>query len=410
MTVPAVKPGPPWYVRPWVVLPAFVGVAVLYALFAEELVVGRTGDPRLTTYSTQPQGAALFADLATKLGWRIVRRREPTLSTETGVIHAVLAPAQPPRAEEVEALFERVEAGDALLLVLSGDADPFAGALDLDVAAGHPVQSGAADCEDPSDLVVRLWPGRPLLYGLRWTAPPPDSVVEFVTLSASADDEPEPPGPAVIGFPWGRGRIVVASDPDFLRNDALRVCSYGLDVRAVRALEYLRDGGDRPRATIVFDEYHHGYGEQPGTMGAMASYLSGTPSGRFLFQMVGAGLVLLFALAPRAIAPVDPERIERRSPLEHVDALARAYAQVGGTRTATAHLLRGVRRRVQRGALRARSARTDEAFLDRVSASVPARSADAALVRRALAERVSKDDLGRVGDALDRIEASLTRT
>jgi hypothetical protein len=33
-----------------------------------------------------------------------------------------------------------------------------------------------------------------------------------------------------------------------------------------------------------------------------------------------------------------------------------------------------------------------------------------ALVRRALTEKVSKDDLERVGDALDRIESSLTRT
>ena len=58
----------PWYARPRVVLPAFVALLVLSTLFAEDLTIGRTGDPRLSTYHTQPQGAALFYDLTERLG------------------------------------------------------------------------------------------------------------------------------------------------------------------------------------------------------------------------------------------------------------------------------------------------------------------------------------------------------
>jgi hypothetical protein len=119
--------------------------------------------------------------------------------------------------------------------------------------------------------------------------------------------------------------------------------------------------------------------------------------------------VLLLALAPRAIRPRDPERIERRSPLEHVDALARAYAQVGAGRTAATHLLRGVRRRLERGGARPRTVRTDEEFLRSVAQTDPTLSADVELVRRALADGAPKEALAEAGAALARIEASLIK-
>ena len=115
------------------------------------------------------------------------------------------------------------------------------------------------------------------------------------------------------------------------------------------------------------------------------------------------------ALAPRAIRPRDPERIERRSPLEHVDALARAYAQVGASRTAVTHLLRGVRRRLERGSARPRAARTDEEFLRSVEQTDPALRADVERVRSALADGARKEALAEAGAALGRIEASLIK-
>jgi hypothetical protein len=216
--------------------------------------------------------------------------------------------------------------------------------------------------------------------------------------------------PAVIGFPLGRGRVVLAADPDLLRNDVLRVCRWGADVAAVRMLEYASDsapGGGR-RERLVFDEYHQGYGEQTGTMRGIVSYLGRTASGHLVLQLAGAGLVLLLAIGPRLLPPRAPERIERRSPLEHVDALARAYRAVGATRTATSRLVHGVRRRVEQS-LGARSGvSSDDAFLGWAQQRAPARATDIELVRQALAKPVARRDLEIVGQALRRLETSLT--
>ena len=426
------KAPPPWYARPRAVLPAFVVVVILSTLFAEEVVIGRSGDARLSTYHTLPQGARLFFELSERLGWKAERRLEPSAPSGPGIIHAVLSVPITPRATEVHELLERVRAGGGLLLVLQPGGDALGDSLHVAIDSrnfyANTVIAESGVCPDSTRSFIRLWgDDQAHLYALRFTAPRPSGAAPvFVMLGAtragtnvvrlppnvalSADSTRAAPAPAVIGFPLGRGRVVVASDPDFLRNDVVRECSYGLDVRAVRALEYLRDGGDVPRSTILFDEYHQGYGRQPGTTRAVSAYLRGTRSGHLLFQMLGAGLVLLAALAPRALIPREREQIERRSPLEHVDALARAYAQVDATRTAAAQLLRGVRRRLERGAIRARAVRTDEAFLERAQETVPALAADVALVRRALRERLAGRDLELVGAALERIETSLKRT
>ena len=144
-------------------------------------------------------------------------------------------------------------------------------------------------------------------------------------------------------------------------------------------------------------------------MGAVAAYLVGAASGRLLLQMLAAGLVLLLAVAPRLIPPHDPERIERRSPLEHVDALGRAYAQVGATRSATARLVRGVRRRLAGGAIRPGVDASDDAFLDRAQRDAPQLAGDIALIRKALHSPLARREFASVGAALEQLELSLTR-
>jgi len=133
------------------------------------------------------------------------------------------------------------------------------------------------------------------------------------------------------------------------------------------------------------------------------------PSGHLLLQALAAGLILLLALGPRTLPPHDLERVERRSPLEHVTALAQAYARVGATRTATTRLLRGVRRRIEphgtrSGALTAEE--RDAQFLD-AAARAPARAIDVAVIRNALATPISEREFEAVGDALARLEESL---
>jgi hypothetical protein len=95
----------------------------------------------------------------------------------------------------------------------------------------------------------------------------------------------------------------------------------------------------------VFDEYHQGFGRHASAMRVARRALLRTPPGRVALQLAAAALLLLIAVAVRPIRPRPRQRIERRSPLEHVTALARAYREVRATDRATRLLVRGVRRR-----------------------------------------------------------------
>jgi hypothetical protein len=142
-------------------------------------------------------------------------------------------------------------------------------------------------------------------------------------------------------------------------------------------------------------------------MTAITRFLARTSSGRFLAQALLAGLLLLFAFAPRPIVPKDAERIVRRSPLEHADALAHAYRDVGATKTATARLVSGVRRRI--GRVVGVDARADDAtFLDRVVARSPWLANDVTTVKRALRDGLPSRDFPTVGTAIASIERDLS--
>jgi hypothetical protein len=216
--------------------------------------------------------------------------------------------------------------------------------------------------------------------------------------------------PAVIGLPLGRGRVVAVADPDLLRNDVLRVCRWNAGVLAVRGLDWLGAAGGR---RLVFDEYHHGYGAHADPLRATGRALVRTPAGRLALQVAAAGLVLLAAAGIRPVAPRTHRTVERRSPLEHVGALARAYEQVGATRLAARRLVRGLRRRHAVGSRRAvgghgsAGADADIDFLHRTAARRPALAEDARRLERAVADGVPRDQLTALGEAAARIDQHL---
>ena len=406
-------------------------VIVIVALLTPEATGGRTGDPRLTSRSTQPQGAAALYELAGRLGWQPTRRMVDSIPLgDTTAVHLILDPPVVPSAAETHEVLDRVRRGAGLIFVLGSG--PLADSLGLGSRMSRPgtgsvigasqllvspagtlVADSVDRCEGRGESVLSaglpFWPDRQThILALQWkgTQPAGARALVFVrTVSGIAGNEV----PAVVGFPLERGRVVVAADPDLLRNDVLRVCRWGAGVAAVRMLEYASDGapGGGRRDRLVFDEYHQGYGEQPGTIRGILSYLEQTSSGHFVLQLAGAGLLLLFALGPRLLVPRTTERIERRSPLEHVDALARAYRAVGATRTATGRLVHGLRRRVEHSSGGQRSV-SDDAFLTWARERVPARGTDVDLVRQALDKPVSRRELEVVGQALRRLETSLT--
>ena len=102
--------------------------------------------------------------------------------------------------------------------------------------------------------------------------------------------------------------------------------------------------------------------------------------GRVVLTLVAAGLILLAARGRRTLAPVYRVREERRSPLEHVDALATAWRAVRGTRTVARMLARGIRRRHAAGRWRTLD---DTTFLAALAERHPTIADDAALLTRA---------------------------
>jgi hypothetical protein len=401
-----------WWTRPGVVLPIVATVAIFVALLTPQAAQGRFGDSRLSTHLAGSMGARVLADVSKRLGWHVVQRdsQSTPVATQGKTIHAVLAPVVPVTPQEAHEYLDAVRAGDALLLVLD-ERTPLSDSLHV----AHFVRGGLlprynaviGECAEKLDFTPPLWPdGKVHLFGVRWLRGPPEGREVFASLDGE-DERASYPGDAAVGFPYGRGRIVVVADPDMLRNDVLRRCAWGVDVIAVRMLEWLRAGGATPRTTLAFDEYHQGYGSRPSIFTVTGSFLSDHPLGRAIMLAIVAAFVLLLAVSPRAIKPQHIERIERRDPLEQVDALAHAYEQVRATRTITARLVRGMRWRVERGGSAAR-ARTDEVFLDGIAERNPSLGADVELVREALRDPVADSDLPEIGAALRRIEYTLT--
>jgi uncharacterized protein DUF4350 len=403
--------------RELVILAAVLLFFVVVAVFTPQRAL--SDDWRASSLSAEPRGARIAYELGERLGWRVGRTTADSIVPDERTVAVVLDPPLAFRAKEAHALLEGVRRGGALLYAMDDDALNDS----LHVQIGTPgyevrldsMQARSAPCEVPrpfSDRVISTFQGHSLfLLAVEDSGAlnvPVDTLLRIRTQTQGRDSTTPPFLPAVIGFPLGRGRVVVVADVDLFRNDNVRVCAWDAAVQVVRMFEYLRGGGAEPsRTTLLFDEYHQGRGVRPGTTRAITRYLRQTASGKALAHLGIAGMVLLLALGPRSLAPRDPERIERRSPLEHVDALARAYWQVHATRTASRRLLRGVRRRTEHRFGGSQREVSDETFLDWLHERMPLRRADVTLVQRALSTPMPRKDFPRVGDALRRLEHDL---
>ena len=384
-------------VSAWILagLIALVFLAVLVTPAAEK------GQPS-SSYSAAADGARLAHDLIGRLGWKPERREAPFADTLRDVapiqvlIDAAIADAEAAR------LLAFVRAGGGL--IVAGAKGPIQDSLGIVAhAVATFVEDSATSCERRGTWQAELVQTS-ITSGIGWSRPAPADTVGYGIVTVRRNDTPARRARSAVGMPLGAGRIVVIADERFLSNDVIRRCELGTDVGFVRMIEYLARGNRGVR--VAFDEYHHGYGVRGGSLTAIRMYLADTSSGRMLAQIGVAGLLLLMAAAPRPLAPRDPTHIARRSPLEHADALAHAYASVNATRTAAARLLAGVRRR-SRGRSRAKDA--DAAFLASAAAMSPAASKAADVVGNALERPIPPRQLPDVAAALETIERELSR-
>lgn len=113
-------------------------------------------------------------------------------------------------------------------------------------------------------------------------------------------------------YGFGRGRVVMLSDPYVVSNSGLR-----LKDNLTLAINML--GGPNAQGLIAFDEYHQGRGI---TRNAFASYFAGTPVLAIAGQIVLLVLVILWSNGRRFGRPLPLPQVDRRSSLEFVASMA----------------------------------------------------------------------------------------
>lgn len=404
----------------WAVL--LLVLLVVGVLFAPITDIGVKA-PRLSTFSHDRSGARGLYETAARLGWRPVRNLSADPPPErAGTAYAVLAPGIPLTPLEIHALLERVRAG-AGLFVVAEVRTPLAdslrvqrstvwGPIALDSAADCPPARPARLAEalrgNPWVTALQVLPGGPVDPAVLLRVSPP-GVTATVERDTTAS-VPAEPTLALIGFPLGRGRVAIVSDPALLSNDMFRNCRSPIGVAVMQLLAYVSSdaAGNLERTHLIFDEYHHGHGRHPSVVRTTARFAREHPLGRTLTQASLAGIIIVTALGLRPVATAPPQRRSRRSPLEHVQALALAYAQVPATRTGTRLLVRGLRRRLRRTSGYMRAAMSDDEFLRELAELFPAIRADTEIVQRALAATVPAGEFARVGQAISRIERTIS--
>lgn len=104
---------------------------------------------------------------------------------------------------------------------------------------------------------------------------------------------------------------------------------------------------------VLFDEYHH-LGGQGSMMRATIAWTRGSPWGWAIWQVTIVGLLAFLAGAYRFGPVRQAIARQRRSPLEHVRALATALAASNGHDVAIGALVRGLQRRLAASGAEAR--------------------------------------------------------
>ena len=384
---------------PWRLLGVIAVLAVI-ATLVERPSSAVASDYRLTTYAHDPTGARGMHETLERLDLRVRRRTEGFRGVlDTGAVYVVLDPPIDLTRGEVAVLLDAVSRGAGLIVAATGRSR-LTDSLDI--------RSVFDDLRFAPRLALidTLWAvpdevqGRPLAPWprsfLTFQSPPGPDTVTLVAARGVARGGRRVP--VVLGMRHGRGRVAVIADPGFLRNDVLRHTRG--PVLFVRLLEWVRPA---PAAPLIFDEYHQGFGTHANLVAAIAHYLAGTSSGRALAQLAAAGLVLLIAHGARPLPPRAAPRAERRSALEHVDALARAYQRAGAAGTVARRLIRGLRRRHALGVTGGDDAR----YLRALRGRRPSLAADVAVLEDALAGGPPAGRPEAVADAITRVDLAL---
>jgi hypothetical protein len=338
---------------------ALTGLGLLAALAA---AVGRlqnrapSADPRHSTYLTGPQGARGLAEALERLNIRVKRFRQRSRQLtqlprdSSRVAFVVLDPTERIHPGEVQDFLDFAAGPGSRDLILAGP-----GAGRLLSCFGYAYQS------QRFDSVQAIAPGSAFDARSPWVnGVLAASTVQVVTDSSAIADQTVT-ACSVPTIAYAETLLVTRTG----RVEALRL--YPTDVAhsvvliadgALLSNQALRETDAGPFAlglfvnhydVVYFEESHHGFAASGSLASVAFAWSRGSPWGWAVWQLAVVGTLALLLASVRFGPPRPAIPRKRRSPLEHVRALATALAAAQGHDVAVTRIVQGLRRRLTPG-------------------------------------------------------------
>ncbi len=319
-------------------------------------------DSRTSSFLSGPQGSRALYDVLARLRVPVERRRTPLFDLERDTRHrpAVLAVLDPPldlEAGELAQVARFVRAGGAVVAGGSGGGiTRCVGWVTANAARwlrvdSFPVLPPASGLDLPPVSDYLRPPGvageRDAGRRLRGGEIEADGCVTLAPVAQDTLLRLRSGRPAALRLRYrGGGSVTLVADAEYFRNRTWRET----DVPKFVAPLLVPSSARRERGPVVWDEYHQGFGKEGSVTRTLAAWLADTPVGWALLQLAAVVMVGLAVAAVR-FGPARPviER-RRRSPLEHLEALAAGLegATGGGVDTSIGLTVAGLRRRLGR--------------------------------------------------------------
>ncbi|MCE5200321.1 MAG: DUF4350 domain-containing protein [Armatimonadota bacterium] len=288
-------------------------VGLLFILVIAGMIAGnrRPGNseieyyPRRTTFSARPGGLKALYETLRRLDYPVQKRMDKLSANINDGTLFVISPEKSISREEWASLRGWVERGNLLVLAGFNPPEP--------VAVGHSPATSVAKPRYPSFMSsgvrsLRIaGPGRIDdtemsfdKYSLRSTSS--QSEADDTEDSETSKDTRKPiiplfidPDGVVVGYShWGSGAVIILPDGWPISNAGI-----GRGDNLIIVLNALDHRSPDHKLPVIFDEYHHGYGETKGIMS-----LIDTPARLGLVQIAIAFLLLVFASSRRFGKPI----------------------------------------------------------------------------------------------------------
>ncbi|MCP4540809.1 MAG: DUF4350 domain-containing protein [Chloroflexi bacterium] len=323
----------------WLAIGLLMILVLVTIIAAVYQAKGEAQGPPLTSFSSAPNGALALWLWLDELGYPINNEagRIFFLSKETSVV-LVLEPLDAVTAEEWKTIDAWVEDGGTL--VLAGDR------WGTRSAARHYGFDLIHFEEEERDQAATLAPQTPLLNSPPLIDPvnvqtrsyfqtgygDTDADFDFVTHLAAG------PHPVMLSFAVDDGRVILSATPFPFSNAGLKKSGNPQLVMNIVA------AANRP-GVIWFDEWHHGLRSQQGQVIGPGEWLRRTPAGRSLLYSTMVIFVYIVLRGRRFGRPVPlPQNITRRTPVEHITAIANLNRRAGHRTAVLVHHHRRLKR------------------------------------------------------------------